>query len=448
MSSETSAGLRRFPENFLWGTATSSYQVEGNRSGGRNSDFDVFDKKRPISKRFALPVEIGPNWWIEGEAEADFERLADLGISAQRFGIEWARINPEPNIISRTAIKRYRKMVDKLQELGMTPMATLNHFSLPYWVADRGGWANHKNIDSFKEYAEIMAGEFGDVPYWLTVNEPMMTITIGYLTDSWPPGKIAPKAAFTVYHNIAAAHNEAYDAIKNILPEAQVGNANSVIWHKPVNPNSRADRFVADFYNKFFSTGFINKTHEQTDFTGVNYHFGYHVKFNPLSGVKVDPSGLIGALPMAKFFQPDGGYKSDFVSPVAPDLFLDAVQYLHKRFKKPIIITENGIADKDDKYRPVFILTHLIALHEAIKNGADVRGYFHWASVDNLELAIKGYSRKFGLLGILDPRNPERHIRQSARLYGEIARSNYIDVNRLAEEYLTSEQQALLAKAS
>ncbi len=434
---ERNGAIRRFPQGFLWGSGTSAYQVEGDASRVRKTDWDAYIQNHP-ERQVLLPGEIGPNWWTEDQAEADFERMAQLGLNAQRFGIEWARIMPEPRTVSHEAIGRYRRMVNKLHQLGIAPLITLNHFTLPAWFAQQGGWEESNNLPHFREYAKVLANEFGDVPHWLTINEPTMTITLSYASGAWPPGKQNPKAALQVYHNLVGANNVAYEELKKTLPDAQIGSANAIIWLMPKNPHSPADQIITRIYNHFFNLDYLKRTAQHMDFTGVNYYFGYHVKFKPGLQFSVRPPGLIERFPFAQFFKPEG-VESDLGYPSTPEFFLDALYHLNKRFKKPILITENGIADKEDQYRALYMLTHLVALHEAVQRGIDVRGYYHWSTVDNQEL-MEGFKWRFGLLA-MDAKQPERTIRLSARLYEEIARSNAIDVGTFARQYLTPEQQ-------
>lgn len=437
-----SGGLKerfiQLPQDFLWGSGTSAFQVEGNVSGERRTDWDDYfetDKGRKI----VAPAEIGPNWWSDEEAEKDFARVAKLGLNAQRFGIEWARIVPEPGVVSREAIKRYRRMVDRLHSLDMLPMTTLFHTTLPLWLAKRGGWQYSGSRTAFGEFAKIVANEFGDIPVWLTINEPNLTVSFGYLNSYWPPGKSDPKAALHVYNNLIGAHREAHKAIKEVLPEARVGNANAIWWLRPENPKSASHRLMARLTNYIINLHFVSKVKESIDFVGVNFYNGYYIKFKPQGRIETDEAGLIKKLPFGETKKPDV-FTSDFGWPIVPDFFLDSLSYIYKKFRKPIIITENGIADEKDLYRPFYILTHIVALHEAVKRGVDLKGYFHWTTVDNLEWR-EGFKYHFGLIG-MDPKKPDsKALRRSARLYGEIARSEVIDVNQLVEKYIPNEQK-------
>lgn len=435
---------RSFSPEFKFGSSVSAFQVEGNLDGTRRTNWDVWFEKGPEGSPIQSG-EIGPNWWTPGEAEKDFERLAALGMEAQRFGIEWARIEPEQGQINQEAIKRYHGMLDSLKNLGIEPMITLNHFSIPEWLAKQGGWENKSSRTAFKAYAERMVDEFGDVPYWITINEPANIATIGYLSGGeWPPGRnFDPKAALSVMHNVEAANNEAYEVIKKTKPEAQVGSANYVIWFEPDDPNSKIDRAVAKAARTVYNSGlrYLHHTKDSSDFIGIDFYTGFNVRFNPSNISKItmedEAIGMVKKFPLGETVK-RGDLTSDMGWPIAPDFFLKAVQEMYARYKKPIIITENGIADRDDGMRSFYLLSHLVSLHEAVERGVDVRGYYHWSSVDNLEW-MEGYGPKFGLISV-DSTSGERTIRQSAELYKEIAKSHEIDVNRLAHDYLTEEQ--------
>jgi len=428
----------------MWGTATAPFQVE--EKGERKTDWDSFiDRKKIVS-----PDEQGPNYWTPGNAEKDFSDLRNLGINAQRLGFEWGRIEPEPGKISQEALRRYRGMIDFLKERDIAPMVTLNHFVLPEWVARQGGWENKSIREAFRHYAEVIAGNFPDIPYWITINEPNVLAAAGWAGGSWPPEKKGTKGLLTVLHsvspNMIAAHELAGNELTKQSGSGKVGIANAISWYKPENTMSPLDRIPGAVADALFNYKFLKGTIENSDFAGINFYSGYWLKFRPEFNGKMQKEFPMAndELPFGKVVRHNDEVLNDVGWPVVPGFFLEALQYVHSKFKgKPVIITENGIADREDKLRSFYILTHLIAMHEAMRSGVDVRGYFHWSAVDNLEWA-EGFGPRFGLIA-RDPKTGERAIRQSAKLYGEIAKSNEIDVNKL-EEYLTPEQKILTKK--
>lgn len=439
---------RRFPQSFQWGSATAPFQVEGNSSGERKADWDSFIER----KKIIAPDEQGPNYWVPGNAEKDFQSMNDLGLNAQRLGFEWGRIEPEQGKINQEAIGRYRQMLDFLKNKGITPMVTLNHFVLPEWIARQGGWKNKSIREAFKHYAEVVANDFPDVPYWITINEPNVLAAMGWADGRWPPEKKGVVRLLTALHCVSQNMIAAHDLAGNELTKqggkkdtVQVGIANAISWFKPEHENSKLDRIPGWIADRLFNYKFLKGTIENSDFAGINFYSGYWLKFRPgFSGRAQDEYPMAtGEIPFGKVVRHKEEILSDVGWPVVPGFFLEALQYVHSKFKKPVIITENGIADREDKLRSFYILTHLIALQEAIKKGVDVKGYYHWSTIDNLEWA-EGFGPRFGLIAH-DPKTGERAIRQSAKLYGEIAKSNEIDVNKL-EHYLTPDQRELTKK--
>lgn len=438
--------IRKFPSGFKWGSATAPFQVEGN-SGLRKTDWDLFVEK----KKIISPGETAPNWWVPGIAEKDIQTTKELGLNAHRLGFEWGRIEPEQGKINQEALRRYRQMLDFLKSKGMTPMVTLNHFVLPEWVARQGGWENKSIREAFRHYAEVIADNFPDVPYWITINEPNVLESVGYLGDgAWPPEKGGLSGLLTIIHsvtpNFIAAHDLAANELTKQTGTGKVGIANAVSWFKPEHEGSKLDKLPSSMVDAFYNYKYLKATIEHSDFAGINYYTGYWMKFRPgLGGHNhKDFPMAMDEVPFGKIVRHEDEILNDLGLPIVPEFFLESLQYIYSRFKKPVIITENGIADKEDKYRSFYILTHLVALHEAVKCGVDLRGYYHWSTVDNLEWAF-GFTPRFGLIA-RDPKSGERAIRQSAKLYGEIAKSNEVDVDRLAEKYLTPEQKARTEK--
>jgi len=444
VSDKNIGGPRKFPQGFKWGSATSPFQVEGN-SGERKTDWDSFVER----KKIVLPGEQGPNWWVPGNAEEDFQAMKDLGLDAQRFGFEWGRVEPEQGKISQEALRRYRQMIDFLKEKGITPMVTLNHFVLPEWVARQGGWENKSIKEAFRHYAEVIADNFPDIPYWITIDEPNVLAAAGWVGGAWPPEKKGVRGLLTALHsvspNMIAAHDLAGNELTRQTGSGKVGIANAITWYKPENENSKLDKIPVIFADAIYNYKFLKGTIENSDFMGFNFYSGYWLKFRPEFNGKVQDEYPMATdeLPFGKVVRHSDEILSEVGCPVVPGFFLEALQFAHSKFKKPVIITENGISDREDKLRSFYILTHLVALQEAVRRGVDVRGYFHWSTVDNLEWK-EGFGPRFGLIA-RDPKTGERAIRQSAELYGEIAKSNEIDVNKL-EKYLTPEQKELTRK--
>lgn len=435
---------RYFPDSFIFGSSVSPYQVEGNVSSERHNDWDEYFKTHPRQQPFTTR-EIGPDWWSHPKAEEDLNRLKSLGLQAQRLGFEWARIEPEKGKFDKSAIARYRAIITHVQDLGMAPLVTLNHFTLPDWLGKEGGYVSSSFDSRFKYYTECIADKFGDVKNWLTWNEPSIVLTDQYLSDAWPPRKRRVTAIPRLLQNMRRANHVAYDLLKQKIPDSQVGSVHTMVWLEPHNPKSFFQRAWVNLLNHIFNKLSIDITTDKgndADFFGYDYYVGYLVK--PVSrftsfAMKKEGLGIPQTFPPCFDIVMPEGYITDTGWPIAPKFFLNSLEYMHKKYPdKPIVITENGLADKQDKYRAFSILTHLAALHEAIQRGVDIRGYYYWSSVDSLEW-MAGYSYRFGLIDV-NPETGKRSIRKSANLYKEIVASREIDVEKLARRYLIPEQ--------
>lgn len=429
--------ILEFPSNFLFGTATSSFQVEGD-TGERHTDWDDYLKKYPT---IVDPQEKGPQWWEEGKAEADIKMISELGMKVQRISFEWGRIEPEKGVINHSAVKRYKAIVKSIKDCGMIPMVTLNHYTLPSWVAKKGSWKNREIIGFFKHYVKFVVNEFPEITYWLTLNEPNVVLIMGYLSHYFPPQDNNIFSTFGVWSNLVNAHKVAYRSIKKINPTARVGSAVFFRWNKPVKSHDIIERFYAYAVNNISQVNYVREINSTSDFIAVNFYSGYFLKFNfkklRLSAgterQRIHKTILFGEL------RDPYAYMSDYGWPIVPDFFLDLLKSLRQTFHKPIIVTENGIADKKDKNRSLYILTHLVAIWRALKDGVNIEQYIHWSTVDNLEW-MEGYGKSFGLIA-LDPVTGKRTLRRSAHLYKDIATSGRIDVEDLLNKYFEGEQK-------
>ena len=430
----------RFPEGFLWGTATSSHQVEGNNS---NNDWWEWEKE-PGHILDGHRSELACDWW--NRAEDDFDLAREMGQNAHRLSLEWSRIEPREGEWDDDAIARYRRMLVGLRGRGLEPMVTLHHFTNPLWLMEKGGWETEAVVPLFERYVTRVAEELGDlVELWSVINEPNVYAILSYAGSRWPPGKQNLLLAFRVLRNLLLAHGRAYRAIHRLQPQAQVGIAHAVRVFDPARPNSRLDRWAASLPDRIFNRlvltaltegvlafplAFNRKVPElvdSVDFLGVNYYTRDMVAFDASR-----PGELFGR----RFYtegaeMSDGGYGE-----VYPEGLYRLLKWL-AAYGKPIYITENGLPDEDDDQRPRFLLTHLAATHRAMQEGVPVKGYFHWSLVDNFEWA-EGWSLRFGLVA-LDVETQERTVRRSGQLYKEICQANAITqdmVERYAPEVL------------
>jgi beta-glucosidase len=400
---------RKFPAGFLWGAATSSHQVEG---GNRNNDW--WDWER-------VPGHI-----LDGTAtekacdhfsrfEQDFDIAADLGHNAHRLSLEWSRIEPEEGTWDMEAVMHYRRVLEALRARGLSVMLTVWHFSLPKWFAAQGGWESGNALKRFGRYVEFVAREYGDlVDHWVTINEPMVYLMQSYGIGVWPPGKRNVLAAIHVFSKMTRAHRLAYRTIHRALDglgkPASVGIAKNVITFEPYRKESVQDTLFVWFANRLFNHQFFIWTRRHHDYIGINYYFHYRIQYLPTK--------------VSQFFyevHTENREVSDLGWEINPEGIFEAIMQM-RRYGRPIIITEHGIANADDGKRPRVLVAAIKEVYHAIQAGAPVKGYFHWSLIDNFEWE-KGYSGRFGLVAI-DYMTLKRTPRRSAYVYREICREN------------------------
>jgi beta-glucosidase len=399
--------MKDFPDNFYWGAATASYQVEG---GIDNCDW------AEAARQGRVPV-CGRACDHYNRFEADFDLAVELGHTAHRFSIEWARIEPEEGKFDMEEIEHYRKVISALKERNIEPILTLWHFTLPLWFSQSGGFERKDAPKVFADYAAYVTKELGgEVKYITTMNEPVVFAGIGWLKGNWPPFKQfslvglneltvsgdravqRPKKSFLAYfpyrnvvRNLARAHNQAYVAIKKIYPDIDVSLVKHVVAfdsNRNIFNISRA--WVED---RFLNHSFLRRVHRHCDSFGLNFY--HYVKF--------------GDRPI--FEHSDMGWE------MAPGGIYDALKVLSK-YKKPIFVSEAGVADHDDSHRAWYIEEQIKGVQKALQNGVDVRGHLYWSLMDNYEWAL-GFEKQFGLIKI-NYETMEREIRPSAWVYKDL----------------------------
>jgi beta-glucosidase len=401
----------RFPSSFLFGTATSATQIEG---GCTTSDWYSFAKEPGRIEGGGGPETACDSWhrWRE-----DIALQASLGMNAYRFSIEWARIEPTPDAIDRAALDEYRRMLAALRDAHIEPMVTLHHFTLPAWLADRGGIVSEGFALRFARFARIAAEALGDLNrLWITINEPNILAAQSYLLGVWPPAKKSPILAMRAQRRLYEAHDSGYHAVKDARPDAAVGVAHHLRVVQPQRPIWR-DRLAALTLRRVFNDPFAEwvcraGTH---DFFGINYYSRDVVRFSPRhAGEMFVRRGV-----------PEGAEVSDLGWEVYPEGLGEILRTWARRSRVPVYVTENGIADAADRRRGSFLERHLTEVARAIADGVDVRGYFHWSLLDNFEWA-DGYAPRFGLAEV-DYATQSRRIRRSARVYSRIATERTVE---------------------
>jgi beta-glucosidase len=405
-----------FPPKFIFGAATSSSQTEGaGKEDGTTvlTDWSPWMEKqegRPPSAQDILSVDYYHRY------PQDFDLARQIGLNSIRISVEWARI--EPNCDGKFDAKEmahYAEQVRALVKRGVVPFVNLNHFSLPLCYAQEGGWLNPQLPIFFARYATYVAKHLRGVEWWMTINEPMVIVMDGYIEGRYPPGKKnAYSEAIRVLVNLLDAHREAYRAIHAVAKmrgeKAMVGMASFTPLYLPAS-DSMDDTRAADLYNfgkQFFDIG----AGEEEDYIGINYYSRHFLKFSFWSKL------------FGQFMSEGDGEKTDTGTEIYPKGIYEVIRQ-YKQFKKPIIITENGLADAKDTKRASFILAHLYWVHKAMEEGADVRGYFVWSLTDTYEWNA-GFGTRFGLIAIDFEHDLARSIRPSAFIYGEVCRTKKI----------------------
>ena len=406
---------RSFPPGFLWATATAAHQVEG---GNTNNDWWEFEQQ---PGRIAGDAVSGIADDHYNRYREDFALLRRLRNNAHRLSIEWSRVEPSEGQFDARQLRHYRDVLGELREQGMAPMVTLHHFSNPLWFAARGGWAAPGAHAAFLPFVRRVVDEVGDlVALWCTINEPNIYATQGWIFGSWPPGRRNDVVGlWRVLGNLRVAHEAAYRIIKERRPDAPVGLAHNKFWLVPARPGNPLDLAAVQAGRRLMDHWPVGKGQTQrtvaasSDFIGLNHYSGRLVRFDPRR-----PHSQF-----ARQLNPPGYPVSDFGDAVKPDWMREALLEL-KAYGKPVYVTESGIAAEDDSDRQRFLKDVLPEVHRAIEEGVDVRGYFHWTSMDNFEWA-HGYRMKFGLISV-DRTTLERTPKPSAGLFARIAQANAV----------------------
>jgi beta-glucosidase len=401
-----------FPPSFLFGTATSATQIEGHCTTSDWHDFAT----QPGRVRNGDTPDVACDGW--NRWRDDLALQVALGMNAYRFSIEWARIEPSPGEIDHGALDEYRQMLGALLDAGIQPMLTLHHFTLPLWLARRGGVLADEFATRMARFARTAVLALGDVcRFWITTNEPNVLAVQSYLFGVWPPARTNPLAAAAAHRRLRLAHQATYRALKEARPEAQVGVAHHLRVFQPERPLA-SDRIAAGALRRIFNDGFAESVCRDgtQDFFGINYYCRDVVRFVPGNARELFVHRGVA----------EGAEMSDLGWEVFPEGLGLLVRAWARRSRLPIYVTENGIADAADSRRASFLVRHLAELAKAVAEGIDVRGYFHWSLLDNFEWA-DGYEPRFGLVAV-DYSTQERRIRESAHVYARIARARRVDV--------------------
>ena len=406
-----------FPDDFLWGASTAGHQVEG---GNVNADIWPLEWDEP--SLFTEPSGDACDHYHR--YPEDIATLADLGLNAYRFSLEWSRIEPEPGYFSRAALDHYRRMIATCLEHDVTPVVTYSHFTTPRWFAGRGGWGGPDAVTRFARFAEKATAHLGDLLGWVaTLNEPNV-ITMLELTGVIPMGTgTAPLTAGTEgqaagvggydpstyrmglmgadVERMAAVHRAAAEAIKAGPGDAKVGWTLALVdLQAAEGGEERLERARQGAQLAFLDVS------KDDDWLGVQTY----------SRNRLGPDG---AVPLAA-----GTVIHQTGWEVYPEALGHTVRFAAQHTQVPVIVTENGMATDDDAARLAHTRTALDGLAGCLADGIDVRGYLHWTLLDNFEW-MAGYAKTFGLIAV-DRETQERTVKPSARWLGEVARAGHL----------------------
>jgi len=425
-----------YPKDFLWGSSTSSHQVEGYCTNNNWSEFEsaVDDSGRP---KILGGQRSGPACDQWNRYPADIRLMKDLGLNAYRFSVEWSKIEPAEGTFDEAVLDHYEAVIDSLLVNRIVPMVTLHHFTNPIWFERKGGFLHDDAPRMFARFAEHVVTRLQTkVPFWITINEPSVYAINGYATGEFPPGRKNYDEAIRVLGNLLRAHSDAYGSIKSINPALQVGLAVNIFIFEPYqrwNPldiaaayfthrglNNATLRFLTEgvfeaTFPGFVSTSFSTGRGGTFDFIGLNYYTRFLIHLNPLSKNPVSH----------RTRETSTDQLTDMGWEIYPDGLARALRLIHSFTARPIYITENGIADEKDSKRGAFIRDHIAVIDRAITEGIDVRGYFYWSLLDNFEWAF-GYARRFGLYSV-DFTTQKRTLREGSMTLRDIIRARTLE---------------------
>jgi beta-glucosidase len=409
LNRRTTASARlKTHRGFLWGTAGASYQIEG---GNYASELWVMEHVRPTV--FRTPS--GDACDTYNRIEEDLDLVRSLGFNCHRLSIEWSRIEPEPGQISRAGLDYYRRVLQMCRKRDLTPVVTYNHWTVPRWFAEAGSFETQEGIAPFVAFCRLVTEHLGDlIGIAATYNEANIRAQL-----NWSPAfaKIMPvalemnKAAATASGSdrfsspafadlnlqqpvMLEAHSRAYDAIKAIRPDLPVGVTLSLWDDQPVGSDSAYERKEAEVWAPWLSA--------PSDWVGIQTY----------SRARVGPTADLG--PEVGVEVTQAGYE------FWPEALEAVIRKVAAKVKKPLYVTENGIATADDSRRIEYIRRVVDGVQRCVAEGIDVRGYMHWSLLDNWEWVF-GYSRQFGLIAV-DRTTFRRTPKPSATFFGNIAR--------------------------
>jgi beta-glucosidase len=446
VSSQTPAPALGLPAGFVWGVSTSSYQIEGAASEDGRAP-SIWDTRCRTKGKVANNDTGDMACDHYHRYPEDVALMKDLGLDVYRFSVAWPRVLPRGRgKVNEKGLAFYDRVIDAVLEAGIEPWLCLYHWDLPQALDDLGGWTNRDCAGWFADYAALVARRYGDrVKRFATFNEFSVFTLFGYAIDWGAPGITDRAAHLKAVHHVNLAHGAGVDVVRALVPDASIGavhNCQAILPEKNAPENQEAAALLDEHWNLAFpdpqilacypprisrdiepyvQAGDMARICRPLDWFGLN-HYG------PIFA-KTDPTATWG---FAWGSPPDDAPRSEIGWPIYPESFRDELIRLTRRYRLPIYVTENGCgSDKDkpdasgevdDPARIYYLRAYTGAMAEAVRAGADVRGYFVWSLLDNFEWG-SGYANRFGLVYV-DFATQKRIPKSSARWYANLIRAN------------------------
>ncbi|HVI68966.1 MAG TPA: family 1 glycosylhydrolase [Magnetospirillaceae bacterium] len=405
----------QFPKHFLWGAGSSAHQVEG----GNHNQWSVWELEHAnvLAQKAKYYNGTLPKWevikheatrpenYVSGLAtdhyrryQEDFDLLKKMDMNAWRFSIEWSRVEPEEGAWNAEAIEHYRTYLQRLQRMGIEPIVTLWHWTVPVWFEQKGGWVKRSNVHYFERFAAKVFEELGrDFRYVIVLNEPEIYIIRSFIEGLWPPQRTSKVLATKVIFNLLAAHKRVYRLAHRAGRKYRVGIAKLSAYYY-AGDDAWLSKFTASIGRWAGNYFVVNRLKKHLDFLGLNYYRGYRYY-----GYRIhQPTETVN----------DMGWD------MQPEKLEAVIKDFYDRYNIPIIITENGVADRDDESRKWWISQTLIVMNRLMQSGVKIEGYIHWSLTDNFEWDA-GFWPRFGLAAI-DYKTRSRRLRPSGVWFGGI----------------------------
>lgn len=403
----------QFPKGFYWGSAASSYQVEGDNANADWWEWEI----RAGKERSGAACR---HYELYGQ---DFDLAQSLNHNAHRLSIEWGRVEPREGKFLQKELQHYIDVIKALRSRGMEPMVTLHHFTNPLWLSSSGGWTNPAVVRRFLRYCDCVVRALGPhVRFWFTINEPTVYFSHSYFWGIWPPQEKSFFKMKAVHDNMQRAHIEAYRLVHKIYKELNISAPMvSIAQHMQAIvacDQSLRNRMAAGLREYWYNQEVLGTLarHKTLDFIGVNY-YSRHLAHVHGRGI----GDILGEVCRDNHHPLP---KNSLGWAIYPQGLLQVLLSL-KKYRLPVMVAENGICTDDDNQRWEFIRSHLENVHRAMEQGVDVIGYLYWSLLDNFEWA-EGFKPRFGLIGV-DFETQQRTVRNSATQFARVCRTGILE---------------------